>query len=188
MKPTLAVLAIVLSGAIVSAHAQSLPPQDNLRRLEDIHFDIVNQSIEWKVSRGSVNEDGDFVSTSKARYSFNLQTGLANHDGEEGTMSLGAFDGASRMFHALTLLMQSYTDRLDGTAHLERPDASDDVDPSDSVDERGIIPLHRIAAQLPIRHRRTLAPVWVEKRLNGSSGSCSAYNPSAGTDPGCREW
>lgn len=118
--------------------------------MEFIHFDTATQSVEWGVSQGTVNEEGEFVAGQNAitTYSINLQTGEMKHDGQSVQMRLNDSENASRVFEALALLMQSYTDRWDGSGDLDRP-ASREDSPA--------MRLYRIAARGPMGHRSSSA-------------------------------
>lgn len=154
MVPRSIILSIVLSSALGLARAQDTPLQTSVRRLDFIHFDTVNESVEWKVSRGAISEEGTFVPSADARYSINLQTRVTNHDGEDGVMSARASEDVSRVIQALAMLIQSYTDRLDGSGHILRPDSQSDINPFGSSEEDSTAtPLLRIASQCTIDHR-----------------------------------
>lgn len=146
MKMRLALLPIVFLSAMVLGRTEDRARPKSVLRLEYIHFDTVNQSIQWEVSTGTINEDGDFMPSQNATatYLINLRTGQMKHAGQDAQMSLRDSDDASRVFQALALLMQSYTDRWDGSGDPDTPAAQEDSPQ---------LPLYRIAAQCPMQDR-----------------------------------
>lgn len=149
MRIRFALLPIVFSTAMLLGQAEDLAPQRRLLRLEYIHFDSANQSVEWGVSAGTINEEGEFVPNQNdlATYLINLQTGQMQHAGQDVQMSRRDSVDAARVFDALALLMQSYTDRWNGSGAVD-PSA----DRPASQEEIPTVRLYGIAAQCSVGH------------------------------------
>jgi hypothetical protein len=115
MKKLLLILPLVFLNMILLGRAEDAEHKPRIHRLDYIHYDPVTQSVEWGVSAGTIDEAGEFMptGTSIATYSMNLQTGTMTHNGENSALSPHDADVASRVFDALSGLMQVYTEGWD---------------------------------------------------------------------------
>jgi hypothetical protein len=114
MKKLLLILPLVFLSVILLGRAQDAEHKPLIHRLDYIHYDPVTQSVEWRVSAGTIDEAGEFMPTEMpvATYSMNLQTGIMNHNGENSALTPHDTHLASRVFDGLSELMQVYTDGM----------------------------------------------------------------------------
>lgn len=106
-----------------------------VRRLDYVRFDTVAQCVEWGVSEGAINPDGEFIPREGAssKYSMHLETGMMTHDGQDGLLlSDGDAHDASRAFQALARLMAIYTDKWDGVSESSEGESPAEQTGSDS--------------------------------------------------------
>lgn len=105
------------------ARAEDPQPPPRVHRLDYVHYDTVQHSVEWGVSEGTIAESGDFAPShgGSATYSINLETGVMTHDGEDGVLSPGETYDAFRVFRALSNMIAIYTENwnADGVSGSE---------------------------------------------------------------------
>ena len=129
MKRGIALLPLVFLSIAFLCSAEDLPHKPIVRRMEFIHYDPVNRSVAWGVSEGTMHDDGDFTpSAAIATYSINLETGVMAHNGDNGRLSPANAYDVSRVFRALTRLMQVYTEDWEDPANSDVEDQDSNED------------------------------------------------------------
>ena|SRR5579884_419309 len=172
MKFTILLFSLLFCGVITTARAQDTDSSPGVRRLDYIHFDTVNQSIQWGVTEGSLDDNGDFVPSGTSTYSIDIKTGEMGRDGSDAPMSPAQADDATRVFHALAQLMQTYTDRFSRTgSNPEKADPQEGPSPEKANVNFRSISFHQNFMRCPIG-LLTVAPLLsVERSCRANQGA-----------------
>jgi hypothetical protein len=135
MKTILAVSLMILLGSSIAARADDSVWAQKIHRLEYIHFNPVNHTVEWGISGGAINDAGEFVPGDSriSSYTINLTSGMMTHNGEDGVLSPRAIVNVLREFGGLSQLMQGYTENWEGVSPSSASAAEDkDAESPDS--------------------------------------------------------
>ena len=135
MKTILTVSLMILLGSSIAARADDSVWAQKIHRLEYIHFNPVNHTVEWGISGGALNDAGEFVpgDSGISSYTINLTSGMMTHNGEDGVLSPRATVTVLRAFGGLSQLMQGYTENWEGVSPSPASATEDkDAEPPDS--------------------------------------------------------
>lgn len=129
MKTILAVSLTILLGSSIAARADDAAWTQKIHRLDYIHFNPVEHTVEWGISSGALNDAGEFVpgDSEVSSYTINLTSGMMTHNGEDGVLSPRAMMMALRELGGLSQLMQGYTENWEGVSPSPAS-ATDDKD------------------------------------------------------------
>jgi hypothetical protein len=155
MKSIIAISLMILLGSSVAARADDAVWAQKIHRLEYIHVNPVDHTVEWAISGGAINDAGEFVPSDAgiSTYTINLSNGTMTHNGEDGVLSPGATMNALRVFGGLSQLMQGYTENWEGVSPSpasttedkdeETPDSNENV-----ASELGLSLISQMSSQL----------------------------------------
>jgi hypothetical protein len=135
MKTIFAALFVILLGSSFAARADDAVWAQKIHRLEYIHFNPVDHTVEWGISGGSINDAGEFVPSDAgiSTYTINLSNGMMTHNGEDGVLSPDTTVNVLRAFGGLSQLMQGYTENWEGVSPSPASTTGDnDAQPPDS--------------------------------------------------------
>jgi hypothetical protein len=156
-------LALMLCSLALRLQAEDLKPPPEVRRLEYIHYRVGGHMVNWGVSTGTVNDNGDYVPTGDPleSYSLDLETGDMTRDGEHA-MSTDDADSATLVFQGLSRLLATYTDGMDATTDMDSEE-SGKTGPGDSAKagansaKQSVQHRHQPPAGRPVRKNESLA-------------------------------
>jgi hypothetical protein len=155
MKTILAVSLMILLGSSIAARADDSVWTQKIHRLEYIHFNPVNHTVEWGISGGAINDAGEFVpgDSGVSTYTIDLTSGTMTHNGEDGVLSPRATVNVLRMFGGLSQLMQGYTENWEGVSPspastTEDKDAEPPYSREDMASAFGLSLISQMSSQL----------------------------------------
>src|SRR5258708_36543573 len=118
MKTAVAILFTIVLGSSIAARADDAVWAQKIHRLEYIHFNPVDHTVEWGISGGAINDAGDYIPSDSgvSTFTINLTSGLMTHNGDDGVLSPRAIVSVIREFGGLSQLMQGYTENWEGVS------------------------------------------------------------------------